>query len=175
MQPIPITPAPVEISNASAVFGTVSLIAAALFAVAALFFLVCFKRRESYLTLAILGAGMTFGLAALGLTSFATVPFDKVRAESQAILDAVDARTDTVQTKIQKDYGLKLNAKEVNALEYPEKAPKEDFKIYGQLVSSNKGSQLKLPSDSVYLIWTDGELKLAEGSGKSFTEIKSKG
>jgi len=173
MQPIPITPGPVDIGNAGTVFGTVALIAAALFAVAALFFLVRAKKHESYPTLAVLGAGMTFALMAVELTSFAVVPFDKLKAESQAIIDAADAQTSTVQAEIQKDYGLRLNTKEIDTLEYPEKAPREDFKIYGQLQKIGKSSKLQLPSDSVYLIWSDGELKLAEGSGKSFTEIKS--
>jgi len=179
MQPIPITPAPVD-SSAGVAFTVVMFILAGVFAAA---FLVTFllTRSESEER----SSGTVFGLyvgltltaicAVGGLMGLTTLPLAEKSGNIQAFLDAADSQTADVQSEIKEQYGLKLNAKEANALEYPEKAPKEDFKIYGQLQQVGKSSQLQLPSDSIYLIWKDGSLQLAEGSGKSFTEIEPKG
>lgn len=173
MQPIPITPAPVE-TGAGLIFGIVFFSAAALFALAALvlFFLARSGKFDGSPFFASLAGLIAFGLAMGGVMGFATLPFAKTSGEIQAVIDAAKVQNATVQSNIQKDYGLKLNTEEAAALEYPEKAPKEDFKIYGQLQKVGKDSLLSLPSDSVYLIWKDGSLQLAEGSGQNFTELK---
>jgi len=169
MQPIPITPAPVD-GSAGVTFTVVAFSLAALFTVATL--VVLFLRGKDSALLPV-GGGIALLLAVVGLMGVGTQHFAERSGNIEAFLDAAKVQTAAVQTEIQKDYGLKLNAKEANALGYPEKAPKEDFKIYGQLQKVGKRSQLSTPSDSVYLIWKDGSLQLAEGSGKSFTEIKS--
>ena len=169
MQPIPITPAPVD-GSAGVTFTVVAFSLAALFTVATL---VVLSLRGKNSILLPVGGGMALLLAVVGLMGLTIQPFAERSGESQALIDAAIAQNTAVRSNIQKDYGLKLNSTEAGSLEYPEKVPKEDFKIYGQLQKIGKGSQLQLPSDSVYLIWSDGELKLAEGSGKSFTEIKS--
>ena len=172
MQPIPITPAPVDGSAGATFFIVVAFSLAALFVAATL--IVLFLRGKNSTILPV-SAGLALLLALSALMGLTTQPFAERSGESQALIDAAIAQNSAVRSNIQKDYGLKLNSTEAGSLEYPEKAPKEDFKIYGQLQSVGKGSQLQLPSDSVYLIWKGGSLQLAEGSGKSFTEIESKG
>lgn len=175
MQPIPLTPAPVE-TGAGLIFGIVFFSAAALFALAALvlFFLARSGKFDGSSFFASLAGLIAFGLAMGGVMGFATLPFAKTSGEIQAVVDAAQEQNAAVQSTILKNYGLKLNTEEAGALEYPEKAPKEDFKIYGQLQKAAEGSQLSVPSDSVYLIWKDGSLQLAEGSGQDFTELQPK-
>lgn len=175
MQPIPITPAPVE-AGAGATFATVGLVAAGVFAVAALVLFFLNRGKESrdrhfFTHLATIAAGF---FAMVGFMGAATVGPAKSMGEIQATIDAAKVQNAAVQSTVLKSYGLKLNTEEAGALEYPEKAPRKDFKIYGQLQKVGKGSQLSVSSDSVYLIWTNGSLQLAEGSGQDFTEIQSK-
>jgi len=175
MQPIPITPAPVG-AGAGMTFATVALVAAGVFAVVALVLFFLNRGKESrdrhfFTYLATIAAGL---LTVAGLMGVVTLGTAEASGKIQSVIDAAKVQTASVQTEIQKDYGLKLNSEEAAALEYPEKAPKEDFKIYGQLQKVGKGSKLSVPSDSVYLIWKDASLQLAEGSGQDFTELKPK-
>ena len=82
-----------------------------------------------------------------------------------------------VQKTVEKEYGLKLTESQARVLDYPTKAPKSDFKVYGSFKDQKQtdGTDFGFESRTVYLVWSKDKLGLSESTdGESFTPIAPK-
>jgi len=111
-----------------------------------------------------------------GLTYFAPPPGSSLPSYAELLRQEAD-HDRLVQRAVEREYGLKLTEGQANALAYPEKAPKSDFKIYGSFKDrkQTEGTDFGFESRTIYLVWSKDRLGLAESTdGESFTPITSK-
>lgn len=112
----------------------------------------------------------------LGGSFYFNPPKDPVPSYSQLLNQEAD-HDRLVQKAVEKEYGLKLTEGQARVLDYPTKAPKDDFRVYGSFKDQKpiEGSDFGFESRTVYLVWSKDRLGLAESTdGESFTPITTK-
>jgi len=114
--------------------------------------------------------GLTFVGFGLGVISMIAVPStiaDERRRNRQ------DARNEFVRTSLNEHYGLRLSPEQFAALSYPREDPGSGFQTYGSIKVQDQVDGGNFLERTLYLIATDGELKLSESrDGKRFKELK---
>lgn len=75
---------------------------------------------------------------------------------------------------IEANYGLELDEAQLNALKYPVEEPTVDSRTYGAIDHMLPGEDGSYELNRIFLIWKDGEMKLAKSTdGESFSELKA--
>lgn len=177
MQPIPLPPI-VEIDNGlSSASLTVFWVGIGLLALAVVAVLLSLKFDLGPLT----EIGVCLGIFALLPTFLGGMLYlnpPGVDIPTYAELVQQDRDHDRlVQKAVEREYGLKLTESQASALDYPEEAPKNDFRVYGSFSDrkQTEGTDFGFQSRTVYLVWSKGKLGLAESTdGESFTPIAFK-
>jgi len=114
--------------------------------------------------------GLTFVGFGLGVLSMIAVPStiaDERRRNRQ------NARTEFARTSLNEHYGLRLSPEQFAALSYPREDPGSGFQTFGSVKIQDQVDGGNFLERTLYLIATDGELKLSESrDGKRFKELK---
>lgn len=83
------------------------------------------------------------------------------------------AHYEAVWAEVEETYGLDLTDDEKRALDFPSEKPEEDFETFGSFTREGPTAS-GFSRETVYLIWKDGLLHLAESAdGEQFTTLDS--
>lgn len=109
--------------------------------------------------------GSLFG--GVGLIVAVGVPLEERETKLQR------ARKERIWQLIQERYGLSLSWEQLDALSYPKTDPGNSFQTFGSFKLQDRVDGANFIERTIYLISTDGELKLSESrDGKRFKELK---
>lgn len=109
--------------------------------------------------------GSLFG--GIGLILAVGVPLEERETRLRRVRDG------RILELIYERYGLFLNGNELRALSYPNSDPGTAFQTFGSIKLQDRVDGANFIERTIYLIATDGELKLSESrDGKRFKELK---
>jgi hypothetical protein len=138
------------------------------------------------------------GLGALGLAQFPVVTVATMAASSSVMLVSllvaggsgiamflslvnsdiqrgriVELRAERIRAELNEHYGIRLTARDLADLRYPEAKPSSDFEVFGSMLQRERVSESSFVELKIYLVWMDGRFQLSKSKdGKSFKELK---
>lgn len=101
----------------------------------------------------------------VGLAAFAAVAVTSLVTTAQEFERGEKVKAEVAQT-LSSLYGTDISADDLgrNGLEYPEERPEKAFEVFGSITQDAEKAEGGFERQTIYLIWQEEELRLAESA-----------